>query len=232
MSPDLTTFPTESSDLRLESVESLLAKDELLRKIEALYGLSTIRTWKLDLYNAGKRFKQIFKLQLSDGSREVTLILKFHKRNVPDRFHREVSPRVEEDFIPFAPAFLGSYSQVSRTGRNQAFQNGDYRVIVEDFIDGIDLIDVFTSHLSDDSKLMITEKAAALYETIGEQSFKRGWQLSNVSPRNVRLPKGSESPLIVDWGGQTTDVDPNAYRELIRDRIWECFLNVGVKNKF
>ncbi len=223
------TLQTEFTELPLEPVETLLGKEEVLKKIEALYGLSTIKSWHLELFNPGKRFKRIFKLTLSDGSKIIHLILKFHKRNVAERFEREIGPRQEPDFIPFAPVFFGSYSRVRTTRRNQEFTDGDYRVIIEDYIDGEDLIDTFTGTLTDDQKWAATEQAVLLYERIGERSIPRGWQLNNVNPRNVRFPHGGGSPLVVDWGGQTTNIDPHAYQCLIRDRLWECFLGVGLK---
>lgn len=151
------------------------------------------------------------------------MIVKFHRRNLPDRFEREVSPRANPAIQPFAPTFLGTSVDVKSTPRNHCFQGEDHRLFIEAFVPGKDLRELYEEEPI--LRYVSAGIAVARYRALGRITQTLGWTLSNMHPGNIRFSRyDDKKALIVDWGGQTEGVDMQKYTDLIDRTIYGPFL--------
>lgn len=216
---DVSSKLTSPDDLKLEILSNVLDNSAILARIGEITGIWTIRNAELSLLDPGRRFKVIYLLDISDGHRSAKVVVKFHRRNLPNRFEREVSPRTIPVIEPFAPAFVGTSESVERTGKNQPFTGDDYRLFIEEYIPGRDLRDIYADESS--LKYVSAGIAEARYARLSAITHAMGWVLSNVHPGNIRFRNYNDRcATIVDWGGQDHNADIDQYTEVVRQKIF------------
>ncbi|OIP81465.1 hypothetical protein AUK45_01265 [Candidatus Peregrinibacteria bacterium CG2_30_44_17] len=216
---EVTSKLTTPDDTKLDILSRVLDDDEVLSRIGELTGIWTIRSAELKLLNPGRRFKVIYLLEISDGYKNGKVVIKFHRRNLPRRFEREVSPRTLPSIEPFAPGFIASRESVSHTDKNHPFQRDDYRLFIEEYIVGRDLEAIY----EDESPLKYISAgiAEARYERLGAITSTMGWVLSNVHPGNIRFRAyDNRDATIVDLGEQDHNAWLDQYTEVVRRNIF------------
>ncbi len=190
-----------------QAVAGILARDEAWKAIERIASISTGRLRELMLLDPGRQFKQSFLVHIADGDANVWLVAKAYKRCCPDRFDREVFPRTDPDLAPYAPGYVGCSRRITDSAANMPMTDGDHLVLLEEFVDGTDLLEfrgtpeyaVHRAHCE-------ARYALACCLLVG----KAGRTLSNVNPKNIRIPYiATREPVIVDWGGQRAVRDPS-----------------------
>ncbi len=170
------------------------------------------------LLNRGNRFKRSFLLSIDDGKREISLVIKCHKRRRQKRFDRELEPRGLSQLSEYGPRLIFSDVSIKHTRDNTMFELGDYALFVEEYIEGRDLADIIQFPNGADV-LGYAEICEEVYLKLGElMRVSLGRVLSNVNPSNIRISAQNGRPVVLDWGGQG-ERELNWYRQLVQERI-------------